>query len=236
MHDAQFDEHGHHEALNFIKFLHVEYSPDYIQAYEQFLSMNKDVTMAGEANVVHLGNTSSSVRNKLHNATTGAQYATFELVYVHVDKATRKASPYPEHFRKKYVIREQEPVKVVNVDTVPIDSQLVWDTVTIVEYMIDFNDHTMIEHYQDFASDALEKALKQGHFQGYENIKEIPIKSIGLAFQGESRLGDVLYIGMWQHVNQRNVFYCVIKKGERVLVKVEMKLFDKLPVVQSAHL
>ena len=236
MHDSQFDEHGHHTALNFIKFLHVEYSPDYIQAFEQFLSMNKDVIMAGEANVVHLGNTSVSVRNKLHNATTGVHYATFEVVYVHVDKATRKASSYPERLREKYMIREQESVKVVNIGTVPIDFELVWDTVTIVEYMIDFNNHTRFEHYQTFAIEALEKALKHGSFQGYEKIKEIPIKSTGLAFQGESRLGDVLRVGMWQHRNQKDVFYCIIKKGERVLVKVEIRLFNKLPVGQTAHL
>ena len=145
------DDQGKPNAYSFIKFLRYEFSEEYERAFTRYKlsARDGDVPMAGTARVVHLGNTSSSVRAELRNALTGTHYGTIEKVYVHVSPVTRRPFPYPEHIRRKYdsSIDVQEPVRVVKVDHIPgpADSDSIWTEVTIQPDMIDIYKHTNVK-------------------------------------------------------------------------------------------
>ena len=230
LYDAVRDENNRRIGLTFVKTLRMEFTADYIKAFEKYWQSAKhDVPMAVSTAVVHLGHTSVSSHNVLSNAITGVHYGTYEVTDVLVDRETRRPIPFPKRVRENYIFSAQKPVKVIDIKHIPDKSALIWDKITIQPHMIDWNNHTNVNQYHYFAINALCKVLKQGDFPGYSryrNRDDIIVQSVALSFHGESLLGDVLDIGMWP-ADEQNVFNCVVKKDDRLLVTLQIGLFDQ---------
>ena len=132
---------------------------------------------------------------------------------------------------KKASKRNNKPIKVVTTGDIPEDSVIVWNKVTIQPHMIDSNEHTNIDFYQELALEVLGKALKQGIFPEYAHInssEDINVREILLHFHGESLLGDILHVGVWHEDHQKDIFQCVIKKHGQVLVTLQIHLLEKI--------
>ena len=135
------------------------------------------------------------------------------------------------------------PVKMINVEIIPARSEMSMHKARIVEHMIDNNKHTNIKYYQEFALEGIVRACREGRLLRassrsgtVESQRDLNIQSIGLIFQGDSRLGDELDIGVWEDNKNEDVVYSVISKGERTLVKLRICFQPRQPVQLASHL
>lgn len=170
---------------------------------------------------------SSSVNTKAAIMTPADQKVLFTNInqVVSIDSSTRKPTPFPEWWRKKYSGFGENHVSLIipKFETKPnaasCQLKVAWSDT-------DKNNHTNWASYLRFATDAAHHCSDDGFLPNFEANYKVGIKNIQLRYAGESHEGDILDVAVWQDDDRPEILYVDIHKGTQSIFQTKIEFFQ----------
>lgn len=180
----------------------------------------------------YMGNSSLNSVATLYHTQTGKELARNINQVVTVDKTTRRPAPLPEWWKEKYgdcvVGNERLVIPLVPVpdENVPGfykgQCQVSWSDT-------DTYKHTNYLSYIRFCLDAAMDGIVDGQFQKFTgDILQYHVKSIQLAYKGESLARDTLDITVWEDAINAYILHFDVKKDKNTIFQSTMEFYEPL--------
>ena len=177
-----------------------------------------------------IGRSSFSLETEIYNANYKELYVQHVAEFASVDKKTRKSTPLPDWFIDKYA-SVLSGTKLTLPKLLQPQSDLIanYSTGVKVSYSdIDFLGHTNFSTYIKYAMQAAMEASANGKFHGLFKVPHMDYiaKNITVSYLGESKVGDVLDINVWQNLENKQKFHCDISRNGKSINQITIEFYE----------
>ncbi len=160
----------------------------------------------------HAGTSSCSLILHLVNVDNDEILVSSQRQLVMINKVTRKAMPLPDDFRQVF---KASITTSLNVSVVPTPKDAFCSTTKVVHSDIDYLQHSNQSSYIHFCFDAAAEATANNqlmHFKG--DMFGYKMDRMEILHQGETFVGDILDIFVWEDMNLPDTLYFQIMQGD----------------------
>jgi len=176
----------------------------------------------------YVGTSSMNITSYLQQSDLKFPYAICKVQTVLANSKTRKPTPFPDWWRKKY---ETSAIGGTSLKMKPLPEVENVDVhhcpMTVFDRDTDSYNHTNWTSYIRYCADACSLMAMKNL---YKNVDRQTInngcKQVEISFRKESVLGDILDVVSWEHSNESNTINFKVKKGDDTCTEATVTFFD----------
>ena len=220
----------------FTKFNNMNISRKFYQVASNVEETQKRVWHI-QTSISYMGTTSYVLNSVLRESKEGPVLASFDGFHVRVNANTRKPDPIPDSvLEKKCHIRKPKKVRVLEKFMQPAGVSVFSRMFRIRKEYTDVNGHTAVPFYMALLMECLEEACCLDVLQMNCSTRSTPqIRELQLLYEGESLLGDIVRVDMWEDPDavNRDAVRGIISKSGKPLIYSLIALHTDEGVVTS---